>query len=127
MRKKQFFLFRSCMHLPAEIRYLLRYGRNDRLWAGIFSGTKQPCFYTSQGTGKVNTNRTDRYGTKLTFLIIICFVFCNISNYDLLFLCLNLKSNFVEERYLLFYLFIKMYQFFKKELFLTRQLKKVLN
>ena len=75
VRKKQFFLFRSGMHLPAEIRYLLRYGRNDRLWAGIFSGTKQPCFYTSQGTGKVNTSRTGRYGTKLTSLSMLCSVF----------------------------------------------------
>ena len=60
------FFPKSSMYLLAKIQYLLRYGRNDPIWAGIFFGTKQPCFNTST----VNTSHIGRYGTKLTSLLL---------------------------------------------------------
>ena len=52
--KKALFFFRYGMNLPAEIRYKSPVQPKRLGKAGIFSGTKLPCFCTGIGTGTIN-------------------------------------------------------------------------
>ena len=60
--KERLFFFRSGMNLPAEIRYKSPVQPKLPSKAGIFFGTKLPCFCTGIGTDTINSGRTGRYG-----------------------------------------------------------------
>ena len=69
--KETLFFFRYGMNLPAEIRYKSLVQPKQPSKAGIFSGTKLPCFCTGIGTSTINSGHTGWYGTELTSLIYI--------------------------------------------------------